>query len=210
LSVIRALIICIAIATAGNSFADSSAYTTVDKLSIENQKFRFSQTLLPDEPEPKDRSFPVNPFLLTHRPIFVELRDLSSGTLIFRKPAPNLTHLWIDPDSRYFVGLSKVKNNNRVQLIVYDREGNLVHKEHITPAGACLSTEDWNEFQLRFREPADYLATERRYVRSGYFVDYEQMGMPSKLGGAWDHLYQHRCLSPYSNRFSSSPLCQRR
>ena len=204
---VRALALYFVLVATGAALADSTAYTTVEELSVEAGPYRFSQKLLleGEGSDSKLRSVPVNPFLLSHRPIFVDLEDADSGDLIFRRFAPNLSHLWVDPDFRFFVGLSNVKLNNRVQIVVYDQKGRLIHSEHISPFGACQSTEQWNEFQLRYRESADFLIASRMVVRSGYFVDFERMGMPDKLGGgAWDHLSQHRCHSPYSNRFDES------
>jgi len=204
---IRAVVVlCLVVALAADASADSAPYRTVEKLSVENESLRFSQILAPEAEESVGGGpdVPGNPFSRRDRPIFVELRERASGELVFRRYAPNLSHLWIGPDSRYFVGLSHVKYDNRVQLVVYDREGGLVHSEHISASGACLSTEAWSEFQRRYREAADHALSERRMVRDGYFVDFEDMG-PKRLGDdAWDYLHQHRCPSPYSNRFHGS------
>jgi hypothetical protein len=206
--VVRVTLLCLGLMTPHLGFADRAAYTEVSELVAESGGLRFSQVL-----DPELREFPrgateansENPFLREHRPIFVELSELDSGDLIFRRHAPNLTHLWIDPNSRFFVGLSKVKLNNQVQLIIYDRGGALVHAEHVAPDGACLSDSEWNLFTDRFPQSVSALQEVTRSTRSGYFVHFHRMGMPNGLRRpAWDFLYQHGCTSPYSSRFRES------
>jgi hypothetical protein len=96
---LRITVICFGLVAPAVGLADRGAYTTVADVSVQGDRLEFSQHL-----DPKLRELPAsdgeaveNPFLLEHRPIFVELRERDSGTVIFRKFAPNLTHLWIDP-----------------------------------------------------------------------------------------------------------------
>jgi hypothetical protein len=56
---------------------------------------------------------------------FASLRvsERKSGRELFSSPVPALTCLWISPDSRYVVGLSNIKLQNPIQLVVFDRSG---------------------------------------------------------------------------------------
>lgn len=61
---------------------------------------------------------------------YVELREIG-GRLLFRKPSPALTYLWISPDAQFLIGLSALKYRNPWQLVVWRRDGTLVHRERI-------------------------------------------------------------------------------
>jgi hypothetical protein len=54
---------------------------------------------------------------------YLQLSDKATGTVLFRVPVPALTYIWISPDSKYLVGLSKIKLGNPYQIVVYSRSG---------------------------------------------------------------------------------------
>jgi hypothetical protein len=80
---------------------------------------------------------------------YVELRD-SAGKVLFRSPSPALTKLWISPDSQLLVGFSDVMVYNPYQLMVWQRDGTLLHREHISAEVAKISSENRREFAQRF------------------------------------------------------------
>jgi len=65
---------------------------------------------------------------------------------IWARASPLLTHVWISDDSRYIVGLSNLKFVNPYQLVVFDREGNLLHAQCIFAQGAKFRPEEIAEF----------------------------------------------------------------
>ena len=70
---------------------------------------------------------------------FVELKEGSE--VLFRSASPALSYLWISPDSQFVVGLSDVMLDNPYQLVVWKRDGTLIHREHISAQVARLSPE---------------------------------------------------------------------
>jgi hypothetical protein len=53
----------------------------------------------------------------------LRILDRATGRQIFRRDGPRLTHLWVSPDGRYIVGLSRVKAQIGPHLIVVRSDG---------------------------------------------------------------------------------------
>ena len=134
---------------------------------------------------------------------FVEARD--GDTVLFRSPAPALTYLWISPDGQFFVGLSRVMLRNPYQLVVWQRDGTVIRREHISAEVARLSPAQRQEFAKRFPQAERFLAT-RSFTHAGTtYVDYSILGMPNGIGDkAFSYLFSFRAPHPYSDDFSSS------
>lgn len=134
---------------------------------------------------------------------FVELRD--GDSLLFRSPSPALTYLWISPDAQYLVGLSRVMLRNPYQLVVWRRDGTIVHREHIASTVAKLSQEQRKEFTQRFPEAEKFLSG--RYFEYGKltYLDFSIGGVPNNIGhDAWSYLHSLRVRHPYAKDFSES------
>jgi hypothetical protein len=134
---------------------------------------------------------------------FVELRE--GNKVLFRSPSPALTELWISPDTQFFVGLSHIKLSNPYQLVVWRRDGTLLHREHISDEVAKLSPEQRRDFATRFPKAEQFLVG--RYFTHGdaTFLDYSMLGVPNEIGdAAWDYLYALRVRHPYSDDFAES------
>ena len=134
---------------------------------------------------------------------FVELRD--GDKVLFRSPSPALTHLWISPDSQFLVGLSRIKLYNPYQLVVWQRDGTLLHHEHISDEVAKLSPQQKRDFAKRFPKADKFLAGRYFTHDNKTYLDYSILGVPNAIGkGAWDYLYPLRVKHPYSDDFGES------
>lgn len=134
---------------------------------------------------------------------FVELRD--GNALLFRSPSPALTYLWISPDAQFFVGLSGVKLRNPYQLVVWQRDGTVVHREHISAEVAQLSPEQRREFARRYPKAEQFLSARYFVHGNSTYLDYSLLGVPNNIGAAaWDYLYSFRVRHPYSDDFGES------
>jgi hypothetical protein len=127
------------------------------------------------------------------------------GKALFRAPSPALTELWISPDLRYLVGLSKIRISNPYQLVVYRMDGTLVYRLHVAAFEACYDRVDFAGF---YREHPDIrsLLQERAIVRGDkIFIDYEFMNAPSRFGrDNWLALDSKRCRSHLSENIVES------
>jgi hypothetical protein len=57
---------------------------------------------------------------------YLEVIDEASHTQVFRAPVPALTEVWLSPDQRFVVGLSRIKLDNPVQLVIFSTTGTLL------------------------------------------------------------------------------------
>ena len=134
---------------------------------------------------------------------FVELRG--GNKVLFRAPSPALTHLWISPDSQFLVGLSDVMRSNPYQLVVWRRDGTLIHREHISAAVAKVSAEQRRDFARRFPTAEQFLAARYFTYGKGMYLDYSIVGVPNEIGdAAWNYLHPFRVAHPYSGDFAES------
>lgn len=131
---------------------------------------------------------------------YVELRE--GRKVLFRSPSPALTHLWISPEGRYLVGLSSVRLRNPYQLVVWRRDGTLLHREHISAQVAKVSPEQRRELARRFPKVEQWLAGRYFTVAGSTYVDYFFLGDPREA--AWKFLFPLRVQHPYSVDFSES------
>jgi hypothetical protein len=146
-----------------------------------------------------------DPFRLDNNYAYLECIDRSTSAVRFKIPTPALTYLWISPDSRYIVGLSKIQLWNPYQLVVFDSTGNLLFKEHITPEGACFAKAELEYFANKYPGLRAMLAERAIYYRDSVYIDFEFMGAPDLCGdSAWRTLYERECPSPYSGNFSET------
>lgn len=132
---------------------------------------------------------------------FVELRD--GNKVLFRSPSPALTHLWISPDAQIFVGLSNIMLSNPYQLVVWRRDGTLLHREHISAQVAKLTQEQRQDFAKRF--PKDEQLLSGWYFTHGgaTYLDHSLVG--GRMGDeAWKFLAPLQVPHPYSDDFGES------
>jgi hypothetical protein len=135
---------------------------------------------------------------------YVEAKD-GQGKLLFRSPSPALTKLWISPDGQFFVGLSGIRRYNPYQLVVWQRDGKVLHREHIASEVARLTSEQRSEFSTRFPEAQAFLS--KRYFNHGNaaYLDFSLQGMSKKIGmPALEYLRKLSVPHPYSGDFAES------
>jgi hypothetical protein len=110
---------------------------------------------------------------------YVEYIDVT-GKLLFRSPSPALTKLWIEPRSQFVVGLSNIKLRNPYQLVVWRRDGTLIHRQKITRKVVEMNDDGREEFETLFPETAKKLA-DQYFTYEG--KTYLTMSFPNFLEG---------------------------
>jgi hypothetical protein len=77
--------------------------------------------------------------------------EKESGKPLFEKVVPALTYLWVSPDSNYVVGLSNIKLRNDNQIVVFNRNGDLLLRASVLgQAYAIESVSNWVHW---YKEP---------------------------------------------------------
>lgn len=134
---------------------------------------------------------------------YLELRERGSERLLFKKPVPPLTHVWIDDRTDIIVGLSNIQLCNPLQLVVFDKNGQLLHKEHISSTEACLSERQFARFLSRNRKNVDVIRAHSRLIRGVVYVNYR--GLFAEIGKVSSRIiFDNLCGSRYSKNFSQS------
>ena len=62
----------------------------------------------------------------------LRLYDRATGKTLFSTAVPLLTHVYLSREGRYVIGLSEIDRDNPYNLVIYSRDGLLLHKERIT------------------------------------------------------------------------------
>jgi hypothetical protein len=89
---------------------------------------------------------------------YLQLREKATGAVLFRRPGPALSHIWISPDSKYVVGISNIKLWNPYKLVVYSNSGDrLLERDIVSMSlpGASESVTNWIDW---YREPVPKIA----------------------------------------------------
>jgi hypothetical protein len=113
--------------------------------------------------------------------------------------------LWISADAQYFVGLSDIMLYNPYQLMVWKRDGSMMHREHISNRVARLTNAQKQEFARRFPDASRFLA-DRYFTYGGEtYLDYAILGVPNVIGeAAWKFLTALTTSHPYGADFKES------
>lgn len=136
---------------------------------------------------------------------WIDLKDAATGVLLFRRSTPALTRLWIAPGGDFIVGLSDIKLWNPYQLVVFDRSGELVLKQHITPEEACFRSDEIEPWLAKRPKLRPILEQHIAVVGDHVYVDFDVDDFPRLLGNrAWNELYRRHCKSHLSPSFSES------
>jgi hypothetical protein len=146
-----------------------------------------------------------DPFRSDNTYAYIECFEQGNNRKRFKLPSPALTYIWISPDSKYIVGLSKIQLWNPYQLVILDSSGTLLFKEHVSPEGACLSQREYDSLIFSNRDLGAVFSERTIRDKDSLYVDYQFMGAPDLLGKpVWSFLYDRTCKSPYSQNFSES------
>ena len=94
-----------------------------------------------------------NPFTADNNYSYLALQDKKTGAELFRHPVPALTYLWISPDSKYIVGISKIMLWNPYQLVVFSKAGKRLLERNLVGVrwpGVSQSVTNWIRW---YKEP---------------------------------------------------------
>lgn len=119
---------------------------------------------------------------------------------IWARDCPLLTQVWISDDSRYIVGLSSIKFFNPIQLVVYDREGNLLHAQSMFAQGARFTPEELQE------NPLGFLASSAGRLEHEGFVYLNILGSSLRSEEPMQSDIEQRTVqNPLSSSFAETP-----
>ena len=90
----------------------------------------------------------------------LSVTDRHSGERRFTAAVPALTFLWISGDSRFIVGVSRVKLWNPIQLVVFDAAGRLLLAKAISAASTDEATQTVSNWVDWYRLPAPRMSIE--------------------------------------------------
>lgn len=101
----------LALAASSAAHADMVGYDKVVDLSVETETPRAERhhdwSSATHAARWKMISTSENPFTADNDYSWLRLYDKTTGTELFRRPVPALTHIWISRDSEYVVGIPK-------------------------------------------------------------------------------------------------------
>ena len=197
------ILLCCPVAT----YADAVGYGGVHKISVKRGSLTFSHAQNWDSKKVEA----LFSDLQHHEKFFSSENDFSSvevrhgSTTLFHSPSPALTYLWISPDGQFFVGLSDIMLRNPYQLVVWQRNGTIIHYEHISAFVAKFTPEQRNEFAKRFPEAERILSGRYFTLNGATYLDFDILGVPNQIGDkAFYYLLDYRVRHPYSDDFSES------
>jgi hypothetical protein len=148
-----------------------------------------------------------DPFIAENDIAYIACFDRKNGKLIFKKPSPALTKIYISDDSNYIIGLSNIMSLNLYHLVIFDKYGNLIDAKHIAMSEAHLSNAEYQTFTGKFPDAFKFLDNLGRITihENEVFISYLSIGMRENIGfKAWQFLIDRDKPSHYSNNFHSS------
>lgn len=192
-------------------FSDEIAYGEKLKLSIENEKFTVIHyhDWSKDSYEKRYKMITTHqdPFLNDNDYSYLECLDKKSGQQIFKKPVPALSKIQISNDSNYIIGLSKIKLDNPYQLVIFDKQGNLICKKHIAATEALLTLSEFQDFKKKFPSLYNYM-TERKMIvieKDKVYLDYLDCGIQTGITkDTLAYLFSKEAVNHLSEGFSES------
>jgi hypothetical protein len=145
-----------------------------------------------------------DPFRSDNNYAYIRCTDKRTGKVLWQRPTPALTALWISPDGG-IIGYSNIMVLNPYQLVIFDRSGDLLLKKHIASQEAGITTEEFSAFNQKFPEAMQHLREFTFKRNDSMYIDFLRRGMPDSLGNkAWRYLFDYVRDSPYSPNFSES------
>lgn len=191
--------------------ADRAVYNRVKNLLVENKEI--SVLHRHDWSGDRDvRSKIMNSWLGPFQPeniyAHIEAVDQKSGQVLFRRLSPALSYVWISDDSGYIVGLSDIRLDNPVQLVIFDRGGRLIKKRKLASWEAELTKDEYEQFVRRFPSTTASLVSRDRIVavHDRIYIDPQDLGFSGIVGDARDYLVKRKTRSHFSPNFSGSTM----
>jgi hypothetical protein len=124
-----------------------------------------------DDSRWKMMSTTKNPFTAENTYSYLELREKATGAVVFRRPVPALSYIWISPDAKYVVGISHIKLTNPYQLVVYSRSGDRLFERDFVGmklTGAKESVTNWIHW---YKEPDPKIAISEHGATATLFIE---------------------------------------
>ncbi len=191
------LITLLACVVAGASFADMCAYQDVKTIRAESDQLlavHFHDWQ--DSPAIQDLEKPDLPFSEENRWAYIELWDKQTGEKLWRKPSPAFTYLWVSPDGEYIVGMSRIMFCNPYQLVVFDKKGRTLLREHVTPEKAVFTSRELAAFWKKYPDAKTHLAARIKTIDGKHYVDFMNMWPDTFPKGARGALREKAAVSP--------------
>jgi hypothetical protein len=209
LGLVLVLLCALLICPAGR--ADFIEYNQAKNILIENKDIRVlhhHDWSFDRERRKRIMSSWLGPFQPENIFAYVECISQKTGQTIFKVPSPALTFLWISDDSEYIVGLSDIRLDNPVQLVVFDRSGRLLKKRRISSWEAELTREEYRQFVRQFPTAAASLASRDGIVifHDEVFIDPLAWVSTVHPREAWEYIVKKRAASHFSLNFSESVM----
>lgn len=191
-------------------FADRIAYNKIVDISVESDEIIVNHhhdwSNCTDKNRSKMMASDQNPFSDENNYAYIECIDKKTGNKIFKSPCSALTYIYICKNSHYIIGLSKIKLDNPFQLVIFDRNGNLIKKRHISPREAALTLLEYNEFKKKFQAVDFYLILKDRIIIDSdkVYIDFSNMGSSIESNDAREYLRKKESESHLSRNLSES------
>lgn len=133
-------------------FADGAAYGGRHEIAVDGQHGSFRHVHNWSSPKKREIAFDMaNPdriFTSDNDFSYIEFID-REGKVLLREPSPAFTQLAVYDDS-YFIGMSDIKSYNPYQLVVWDGNGTIIHKERVQAYVVKFTSKQLEEFQEKF------------------------------------------------------------
>lgn len=154
-------LICLAFlffANCAPAWSDFSGYAEIKKIEFETSDIRVVHwhdwsTQKNRDARWKMISTDKNPFSESNTYAYIQVFDKKSGNQLFKSPVPALTVIWASPDSNYIVGISNIKVWNPYQLVVFNKNGELLYKAAIDTKSYPDASESVTNWIRWYKEP---------------------------------------------------------
>jgi hypothetical protein len=171
---IFSIIVCAFTLMVNNCYADRFAYQDSTEIKIENEnhliihkhnwRIRWIQV--------KNESLKTSTDSMISSSIYCINKN--TGDTMFKYPSPAFTYLKFDNNSNYIIACTSINVMNPYQLCIYDINGNIIKKRHISKLEAKLNTTEYEIFKNKFTNEFNELDKCRLIYKidTCYYIDY--------------------------------------
>lgn len=190
------------------SYADRVSYNHSKSLNVESEQLLVEHHHDWSAKKVRELFYPVTEqmriFSSENDFSWLKVTDKKSGEVLFHSPVPALTYLWISEDHNYIIGLSNIKRYNPYQLVVFNRNGLLLHKEHITTGIAVLTQDEYRTLLTEYPKSKTIFEAFSRRNGDTIYLYFLGNGVAQAIEDeAWSFLYK-RAQALYSTSFRES------
>jgi hypothetical protein len=192
-------LICLLISLSSTTlYADSGAYGGRHEIAVDGVYGSFRHVHNWSSPKRIEIAFDMaNPdriFSSDNDFSYVEFID-RQGKVLLREPSPAFTQLGVYDDS-YFIGMSDIKSYNPYQLVVWDGNGKIIHKERIQSYVVKFTPKQLEEFEVKFPKAHNLLKPYCFvYQNTNYCNNAGTVNLFDK--NAWEYLAKLLVKHPY-------------